>query len=104
LQQRVEAQRALVTEIAIEEAITLPSHLRVLATLRDEARAVGQYGAAIAAEKNRGLAMGYYIDRHETRHPGDFKRDTAELKRQFEERLASVATRQALEKAANKVA
>jgi hypothetical protein len=48
--------------------------------------------------------MGYYIDRHETGHPGDFKRDTAELKRQMEERLVAIATRQALEKAANKVA
>jgi inner membrane protein involved in colicin E2 resistance len=100
LQQRVEAQRAVMTEIAVEEAITLPSHLQVLARLRDEARAMGQYGAAIAAEKNRGLAMGYYIDRHEMRHPGDFKRDSAQLKRQLEERLVAIAARQAIEKAA----
>ena len=33
--------------------------------MMDEARAMGQYGGAIAAEKNRRLAMGYYIERHE---------------------------------------
>jgi hypothetical protein len=98
LQQRVEAQRAVVTEIAIEEAITVQSHLRVLATLRDEARAMGQYGAAIAAEKNRGLAMGYYSERHESGKPGEFKRDTAALKREMEERMVAIAARQAIEK------
>jgi hypothetical protein len=89
----------VVTEIAIEEAITLQSHRRVLAELRDEARAMGQYGAAIAAEKNRGLAMGYYNERHESEKPGQFKRDTAALKREMEERMVAIAARQAIEKA-----
>jgi hypothetical protein len=31
--------------------------------------------------------------------PGAFKRDTAELKRQLEERLVAIAARQAIEKA-----
>jgi hypothetical protein len=67
--------------------------------MMDEARAMGQYGGAIAAEKNRRLAMGYYIERHESGKPGQFKRDTAALKREMEERMVSIAARQAIEKA-----
>src|SRR3954462_5606986 len=44
LEQRVAAQRAAMTGLAIEEDITLQAHLQVLAKLRDEARALGQYG------------------------------------------------------------
>jgi hypothetical protein len=99
LEQRVAAQRAAMTGIAIEEDITLQSHLHVLARLRDEARATGQYAAAIAAEKSRGLAMGYYIERREAGRPGAFKRDSTELKRQLDERLIAIAVRQAIEKA-----
>jgi len=93
------AQRAAMTDMAIEEDITLQSHLQVLAQLRDEARAQGQYGPAIAAEKNRGLALGYYIERREAGKPGEFKRDSTELKRQLDERLVAIAARQAIEKA-----
>ena len=99
LEQRVMAQRAAMTDMAIEEDITLQSHLQVLAQLRDEARAQGQYGPAIAAEKNRGLALGYYIERREAGKPGAFTRDSTELKRQLDERLVAIAARQAIEKA-----
>ena len=99
LEQRVAAQRDALTGMAIEEDITLQSHLQALAKMRDEARALGQYGPAIAAEKNRGLALGYYIERREAGKPGDFKLDSTELKRQLEERLVEIAARQAIEKA-----
>ena len=43
----------------------------MLAKLRDEARAMGFYGPAISAEKNRGQVMGYYVERSEHGKPGD---------------------------------
>lgn len=45
--------------------LTLTDHLQNLATLRDEAKAVRQYGAAVSAEVNRGKASGLYITRTE---------------------------------------
>jgi phage terminase small subunit len=49
---------------AIQSAkLTLESHLSMLADLRDHAIADKQYSAAIAAEKNRGLAAGFYVHR-----------------------------------------
>lgn len=44
-------------------AISLEHHLTELAVLRDQARAAGQYSAAIAAEIARGKVGGYYIER-----------------------------------------
>jgi transposase len=32
-------------------------------------------------EKNRGLVMGYYVERHETGKPGDVKRDNGSLEK-----------------------
>ncbi len=43
--------------------------------------------------------MGYYIERRVAGKPGAFKRDTADLKRQLDERLVEIAARQAIEKA-----
>ena len=40
--------------------------------LRDEAREARKYTAAIMAEKNIGLVMGYYIERHEHGRAGEF--------------------------------
>lgn len=45
--------------------LTLQEHLTNLATLRDEAKKVRQYGAAVSAEVNRGKASGLYITRTE---------------------------------------
>ena len=45
--------------------LTLTDHLQNLATLRDEAKKVRQYGAAVTAETNRGKASGLYITRTE---------------------------------------
>src|SRR5438067_2396870 len=69
LEERVAAQRTAMNGLAIQEDVTLEAHLQLLAKLRDEARALGQYGPAIAAEKNRGLAMGYYIERRAAGRP-----------------------------------
>ncbi len=45
--------------------LTLNDHLQNLAVLRDEAKKVRQYGAAVSAEVNRGKASGLYITRTE---------------------------------------
>lgn len=45
--------------------LSLSDHLQNLATLRDEAKKVRQYGAAVSAEVNRGKASGLYITRTE---------------------------------------
>jgi len=45
--------------------LTLQEHLTNLATLRDEAKKVRQYGAAVSAEVNRGKASGLYVTRTE---------------------------------------
>lgn len=43
--------------------VTLVQHVATLASLRDEARAVRQFGAAIQAETARGKASGLYSDK-----------------------------------------
>lgn len=43
--------------------ITMESHLCELAGIRDAAKKAGQYGAANAAEANRGKVAGLYVDR-----------------------------------------
>ena len=45
--------------------ITLDNHLKTLESLRDEAVASRQFGAAINAEQARGKASGLYTERHE---------------------------------------
>ena len=49
--------------------LTLEMHLRTLAELRDEARLLGQMGAAINAESQRGKAAGLYVERIEQKLP-----------------------------------
>jgi len=49
---------------------TLESHLNMLATLRDEARNLGQVAAAVSAEGLRAKAMGVYVQRQEISGPG----------------------------------
>ena len=75
-------------------------HLTVLADLRDEARALGKYDAAISAEHKRGQALGYYINRSESGAPGTFTAKTREeADRVLEETIAKIAAKQAIERA-----
>lgn len=48
--------------------LSLEEHLENLRQIATEARAAGQYGAAAAAEKSRGQAIGHYVVR--TREEG----------------------------------
>jgi hypothetical protein len=50
--------------------------INTLADLRDEARGLGKYDAAISAEHKRGQALGYYINRSESGAPGTFTAKT----------------------------
>jgi phage terminase small subunit len=59
---RLNELRAPVIEAA---QLTLESHLSTLAQLRNEARKLGQMGAAINAEVARGKAAGLYIEKQE---------------------------------------
>ena len=84
----------------VAENHTLEGHLAVLADLRDEARALGKYDAAISAEHKRGQALGYYISRSESGAPGTFTANTREeADKQLEEVIARIAAKQAIEKA-----
>ena len=53
-----------------QAVITLESHLKVLASLRDKACAEGRYSAAIRAEIARGRAAGLYVERIEAQFRG----------------------------------
>lgn len=52
-------------EGAEKAVITLESHLRSLAELRDEAQSARQFSAAIAAEIARGKASGVHVEKSE---------------------------------------
>src|SRR4051794_2638056 len=84
----------------VAENHSLEGHLSTLADLRDEARALGKYDAAISAEHKRGQALGYYINRSESGAPGTFTaRTREEADKQLEEVIAKIAAKQAIEKA-----
>ena len=84
----------------VAENHSLEGHLSTLADLRDEARALGKYDAAISAEHKRGQALGYYINRSESGAPGTFTaRTREEADKQLEEVIARIAAKQAIEKA-----
>lgn len=56
---------------AVAEAqMTLEAHLNALASIRDAAAREGQYGAAVAAERSRGQAAGFYVNRVKDETPG----------------------------------
>lgn len=71
--------------------VTMAQHVRTLQELRDEARGVGQYAAAIKAEELRGKCAGLYVERlqHTGPHGGpmqavamtldEFRRAAAEV-------------------------
>ncbi|MEO8631475.1 MAG: hypothetical protein ABI612_25775, partial [Betaproteobacteria bacterium] len=63
LDKREHTETKAVTAAIQSAKLTLESHLSMLADLRDYALADKQYSAAIAAEKNRGLAAGFYVHR-----------------------------------------
>lgn len=49
---------------AVTEAqMTLEAHFDALAAIRDAALKDGQYGPAVAAERSRGQAAGFYVNR-----------------------------------------
>ena len=84
----------------VAENHTLEAHLAELARLRDEARALGKYDAAISAEHKRGLALGYYVERRESGAIGAFQAKTLEeADRVLEETIAKIAAKQAIERA-----
>ena len=63
-QPAIRDQIAAVRSPVLESAqITLEGHIQALAALRDEAKASGQYGAAVTAETNRGKLAGFYVER-----------------------------------------
>ncbi len=61
---------ARLAEAAERANITLDSHIATLAQLRDTANALGQMGAAVTAETNRGKAAGLYVERSESKSLG----------------------------------
>jgi len=65
IQQQITEYREKVSEKVL---LSLEEHLENLRRIAEDARAAGQYGAAAAAEKSRGQAMGHYVVR--TREEG----------------------------------
>ncbi|WP_417276125.1 terminase small subunit [Castellaniella sp.] len=65
---RLEELRRPVVEAA---QMSLESHLARLDDLSRRAEAAGQYGAAIAAETNRGRAAGFYTEKIDHTTKGD---------------------------------
>lgn len=53
------------SEFAKKYEVTFENHVRKLAEIRDMALDVGNFMAAVSAEKNRGQVAGLYIDRKE---------------------------------------
>lgn len=53
--------RLLRTQAMARGAVTLDGHLAELDSLKEEARATGNYGAAVKAEELRGKAAGVYL-------------------------------------------
>ena len=63
---KITARIAELRRVAAEAAtLTLETHLKALAELRNEARKLGQMSAAINAEVSRGKAAGLYIQKQE---------------------------------------
>ena len=90
---------AAIVQAAVQQGCTLQNHLSMMARLRDEAREIGQLGAAINAEKNRGVALGYYATRNEHGNPGDFANLSDEaLRKKFAEKIAQLEAEKATAK------
>ena len=90
---RAECNLAVVSQIAVQAHCTLEDHLAMLAQLRDEARAKGDYSSAISAEYKRGQALGFYVQRSEAGQPGEFSQLSDE------ELLAKIKAYEAIDKA-----
>ncbi len=50
--------------------LTLEGHLASLRALRNKAAIAEQYSAAVSAEVSRGKAVGFYVEKTETKHSG----------------------------------
>jgi phage terminase small subunit len=61
----IERIREIKAELAKKYEVTYDSHITELAKIRDIALQNGQTAAAVAAEKQRGMAAGLYISRSE---------------------------------------
>jgi len=64
----VERIREIKQELSRKYELTFESHVKQLASLRDNAVQNGNFSAAVSAEKYRGQAAGLYIDRKEILH------------------------------------
>lgn len=71
-----QAQNSLLVEIRRLARNNLHGHLKMLETIRDEARSEGKYSAAVNAEKARGQVLGFYDKNiHEEKKKGNALED-----------------------------
>ncbi len=61
----VERVRQMKEQLAIRTDLTFDSHVSKMAEIRDAAMEKGNFTAAVAAEKSRGQAAGFYVSRSE---------------------------------------
>jgi hypothetical protein len=61
----VERVRQMKEQLAIRTDLTFDSHVNKMAEIRDAAMEKGNFTAAVAAEKSRGQAAGFYVSRSE---------------------------------------
>ena len=61
----VERVRQMKEQLAIRTDLTFDSHVSKMAEIRDAALEKGNFTAAVAAEKSRGQAAGFYVSRSE---------------------------------------
>ena len=61
----VERVRQMKEQLAIRTDLTFDSHVNKMAEIRDAALEKGNFTAAVAAEKSRGQAAGFYVSRSE---------------------------------------
>ena len=61
----VERVRQMKEQLAIRTDLTFESHVNKMAEIRDAAMDKGNFTAAVAAEKSRGQAAGFYVSRSE---------------------------------------
>lgn len=61
----VERVREIKQELAYRTDLTFESHVAKMAEIRDAAMDKGNFTAAVAAEKSRGQAAGFYVSRSE---------------------------------------
>jgi hypothetical protein len=85
IQEERERRDSRAAEIAAQKAaVSVESLLRELEEARVAAMADGQFGAAVAAVKEKGVLAGVRVERSEQRHLGDFDQlSLEELRREL---------------------